>query len=89
MVRLGIHVSVAGGLFKAVDRAREKGCDAFQIFTANPTELEIKTHLNDSLGSVGSHLDRHEHIGLGQIGESGSRAIFCKKPRLRDKIVSR
>lgn len=25
-------------------------------------------HLNDSKGALGSHLDRHEHIGLGQIG---------------------
>ena len=36
MVRLGVHVSVAGGIDKAVDRAREKGCDVFQIFTSNP-----------------------------------------------------
>ncbi|MDR3102375.1 MAG: deoxyribonuclease IV [Methanocalculaceae archaeon] len=26
-------------------------------------------HLNDMKGSVGSHLDRHEHIGLGTLGE--------------------
>lgn len=36
MLRIGVHVSVAGGLEKAVDRAREKGCHAFQIFTTNP-----------------------------------------------------
>ncbi|MBC7120389.1 MAG: deoxyribonuclease IV [Candidatus Methanosuratus sp.] len=28
-------------------------------------------HMNDSVGDLGSHLDRHEHIGLGKIGESG------------------
>jgi deoxyribonuclease-4 len=42
MVRLGLHVSVAGGLFKAVDRAQEKGCDAFQIFTSNPRAWRSK-----------------------------------------------
>lgn len=26
-------------------------------------------HLNDSRGGLGSHLDRHEHIGHGEIGE--------------------
>lgn len=26
-------------------------------------------HLNDSKGELGSHLDRHEHIGKGQIGK--------------------
>jgi deoxyribonuclease-4 len=36
MVRLGVHVSVAGGIDQAVSRAREKGCDAFQIFSSNP-----------------------------------------------------
>src|SRR5690606_8199465 len=25
-------------------------------------------HLNDSKGELGSHIDRHEHIGHGQIG---------------------
>ena len=33
-------------------------------------------HLNDSLGSLGSRKDRHEHIGLGQIGEEGFRQIL-------------
>ena len=33
-------------------------------------------HLNDSTGYVGSGLDRHEHIGLGKIGEEGFRAVL-------------
>ncbi len=28
-------------------------------------------HLNDSKGELGCNLDRHEHIGLGHIGEKG------------------
>ena len=33
-------------------------------------------HLNDSKGEMGCNIDRHEHIGLGQIGEVGlSRVI--------------
>jgi deoxyribonuclease IV len=36
MVRIGLHVSIAGSIDKAVDRAREKGCDTFQIFSRNP-----------------------------------------------------
>jgi deoxyribonuclease-4 len=28
-------------------------------------------HLNDSRGEIGCNSDRHEHIGLGQIGEKG------------------
>lgn len=33
-------------------------------------------HLNDSEGRLGSHLDRHEHIGLGHIGNKGFRTIL-------------
>ena len=36
MVQIGVHVSIAGSLDKAVDRALERGCDCFQIFTKNP-----------------------------------------------------
>jgi len=34
--RLGLHVSIAGGIEKAADRARELGCTALQIFSRNP-----------------------------------------------------
>lgn len=33
-------------------------------------------HLNDSKGELGSNLDRHDHIGLGKIGERGMRAVI-------------
>lgn len=36
MVQIGVHVSIAGGVDKAVERAKEKGCDLFQIFSRNP-----------------------------------------------------
>ena len=36
-------------------------------------------HLNDSKGGLGSGLDRHEHIGMGYIGEKGFRAVLHHK----------
>ncbi|MFA4860600.1 deoxyribonuclease IV [Methanoregula sp.] len=36
-------------------------------------------HLNDTKGDKGSGLDRHEHIGLGFIGEDGFRHILHNK----------
>jgi deoxyribonuclease-4 len=33
-------------------------------------------HLNDSKGALGSRADRHEHIGMGKIGERGFRNIL-------------
>ncbi|MBI2127159.1 MAG: deoxyribonuclease IV [Thaumarchaeota archaeon] len=36
-------------------------------------------HVNDSKGPLGSGLDRHEHIGMGYIGEKGFRELFAYK----------
>jgi deoxyribonuclease IV len=40
-------------------------------------------HANDSKTAFGSHADRHEHIGKGQIGQEGFCRIVCH-PKLRD-----
>lgn len=39
-------------------------------------ELLKVIHLNDSQAGLGSGRDRHEHIGMGYIGEEGFRALF-------------
>lgn len=36
-------------------------------------------HVNDSKGGLGSHLDRHEHIGKGEIGDDGFKAFFSDR----------
>ncbi len=36
-------------------------------------------HLNDSKGDLGCNRDRHEHIGMGYIGEKGFKAILAQK----------
>lgn len=35
-MRLGVHVSIAGHIYEAVDRAAELRCNTFQIFSRNP-----------------------------------------------------
>ncbi len=40
-------------------------------------------HLNDTKNEFGSHKDRHEHIGKGEIGEAGFANIL-RDPRFRD-----
>jgi deoxyribonuclease-4 len=39
-------------------------------------ELLKVVHLNDSQVGLGSGRDRHEHIGMGYIGEEGFRTLF-------------
>ena len=41
-------------------------------------------HANDSKTPLGSHIDRHEHIGQGYIGLDGFRRILTH-PKLRSK----
>jgi len=39
-------------------------------------------HLNDSKGDFNSRIDRHEHIGMGKIGEEGFKNVL--RSRLRE-----
>jgi len=48
-------------------------------------ELKL-VHLNDSKVGLGSRLDRHEHIGMGKIGERGFRNIL-KSPLGRLPLI--
>jgi deoxyribonuclease IV len=36
-------------------------------------------HVNDSKGELGEGADRHEHIGLGKIGDKGFQSFFALK----------
>ena len=36
-------------------------------------------HLNDSKGDLNSRIDRHEHIGMGKIGEEGFRNMLASR----------
>lgn len=40
--QVGVHVSIAGSLSHAFDRAKERRCDCFQIFTKNPRGWQAK-----------------------------------------------
>src|SRR5688500_423327 len=42
MLRIGAHMSVAGGVSKAVDRAVVHGCEALQVFTKNASQWRGK-----------------------------------------------
>jgi deoxyribonuclease-4 len=46
----------------------EKVFGWFQDEAGDLSRLKV-IHLNDMKGGIGSHLDRHEHLGLGTLGE--------------------
>src|ERR671922_2513256 len=41
-MRLGAHMSISGGIEKAVERGQEVGCEALQIFTKNSNQWKAK-----------------------------------------------
>ncbi|MEI8331220.1 MAG: deoxyribonuclease IV [Methanomicrobiales archaeon] len=47
MVLVGVHVSIAGSLDLAVDRAKDAGCDVFQQFSRNPRGWGLKSLSDD------------------------------------------
>lgn len=70
----GYDVSTAPGLSKTVAGVERV------LGTGNVRVI----HANDSKAGFNSHVDRHEHIGDGQIGEAGFGRML-KHPKLRDK----
>ncbi len=64
---VGVHVSISGGVSNAPDRAYERGCTAFQIFTRNPRGWKYK-----DLGSDEAELFRNKvaRYGYGNLAIS-------------------
>ncbi len=55
-VRIGFHVSIAGGISNSVDKAKELGCTAFQIFSRNPRGWSAKPLQQDEIVSFKNKL---------------------------------
>jgi len=74
LLAAGFDVSTAAGLRHTVAEAgRLLGLDNVRVI-----------HANDSKAPLGSHVDRHENIGVGYIGLDGFRRILAH-PGLRNK----
>jgi deoxyribonuclease-4 len=63
-VLYGAHVSSAGGIDKAVERARERRCDAIQVFTQSPRMWRPTAHADDVLASF---REARAKAGLGAV----------------------
>ncbi|MDP3790706.1 MAG: deoxyribonuclease IV [Candidatus Omnitrophota bacterium] len=69
----GYDIKTAGGLEKTLeDFDRLVGIDNIKV-----------VHFNDSLSPIGSHVDRHQHIGKGKIGLEAMKRII-NYPRLKN-----
>jgi deoxyribonuclease-4 len=64
------HSYAAGYDFRS-EKSYEKMIEEFDSILGLDNLYVV--HLNDSVGALQSHLDRHEHIGQGEIGLEGFR----------------
>jgi deoxyribonuclease-4 len=83
--RVGVCFDTAHGFAAGYDlRTAEKVKETIAKFDQVLGLRLLKViHLNDCKGELGSCRDRHEHIGMGHIGEEGFRALL-KHEALRD-----
>lgn len=66
------HVTAAGYDMSTIAKAR----DVLQNFDHIAGLENIRVfHMNDSIGAIGSRIDRHAHIGEGECGKSCFRSI--------------
>ena len=83
--RVGICFDTCHAFAAGYDLRTAEGVDA--VFGELDDRIGLShlrvIHLNDCKGDLGGGLDRHEHIGLGSIGEEGFRHIL-HHPAVRD-----
>ena len=72
-IRVGFHVSIAGGISNAVDNAKKIGCTAVQIFSRNPRGWAAKPLAPDDV-----------HLFKSKLSASGidNSAVIVHMPYL-------
>jgi len=87
--RFGVCLDTCHAFAAGYDLRTARGVrDVFAEFDRTIGYKRLKIlHLNDSRGGLGEGLDRHYHIGLGQIGEPGMREIVKTANKKRIPII--
>ena len=83
--RVGLCFDTAHAYLAGYDIATEEGLEATlgEIDKLVGINLIKLIHLNDAKDKLGSHRDRHEHIGKGRIGLRGMKRII-NHPKLKE-----
>ena len=63
-MKLGVHISIAGGIFEAVARARKGGCDCMQIFSRSPRGWQAPALNRDD---VKEFIKRRKEAGVAPL----------------------
>ncbi len=77
--RIGVCLDTCHAFAAGYDVKTKFGDVLDELDSAVGIERLKVMHMNDAIGVLGSHLDRHYHIGLGMIGEDGFRNILADR----------
>jgi len=82
--KVGVCLDTCHAFSSGYDLRNKKAIDkTLKKFDAKIGLSKLKMiHGNDSMTEIDSHVDRHEHIGLGKIGKEGFQAIL-NHPKLK------
>src|SRR3979411_2405180 len=86
--RIGIHTSIAGGHRNALETARKLGCNALQIFSANPSEWQGGSARIPE-GDAQAFRARRAELGLGPLVIHANYLInlAASQPMLRTRSI--
>ncbi|NHJ47686.1 MAG: deoxyribonuclease IV [Asgard group archaeon] len=59
-MKFGAHISIAGGINKSFSKAKEIGCDTFQIFTRNPRSWKYKLLTDEVISEFKHNLKQYK-----------------------------
>ncbi|MCK4648856.1 deoxyribonuclease IV [bacterium] len=87
--RIGVCFDTCHGFASGYDfRTKKVVSQTLKLFDNSIGLKKLKViHANDSKNPLGSHIDRHWHIGKGYIGEEGFRALL-HHPAIRKPPIS-
>ncbi len=87
--KFGVCIDTCHAFVSGYDLRTEKSVkDTFTKFddTVGLENLKI-LHLNDAKGEIGCNLDRHYHVGLGNIGEKGLSEVIKTANKKKIPII--
>src|ERR1700720_2421759 len=86
--RIGIHTSIAGGHRNALETARKLGCNALQIFSANPRQWQGGSARIPEVDAAAFRARRAE-LGLGPLVIHANYLInlAAEQPMLRTRSI--
>ena len=86
MPRLGAHMSIAGGLPRAVDRAHASGCEALQIFTKSAGQWRARALPDDEIALFRRRV-RDTRIGPVVAHDSYLINLAAADPAVRERSL--